>query len=94
LTVDWLSSNMKEKSGICGALIFFCMTINIRFHNTPLNGVRIFSYVQTKKDGRKKHILISATERKQSAILLLESQKPYTGTHLPFASLISSLNLP
>ena len=54
LTVDWLSSNMKEQSGICGGLIYFCMTIDIRFHSTPLNGVRAVSYIQTKEptDGR------------------------------------------
>jgi len=39
---------MKEQSGICGALIYFSVTINIRLNNTPFNCVRVVSYVQKK----------------------------------------------
>jgi len=34
---------MKEQSGIYGSLIYLCLIINIRFHSTQLNGVRVFS---------------------------------------------------
>jgi len=71
---------MKEQIGICGALIHFCLSNVIKLHKTPLNGVRVVSYVQTneRKDGRSEQFLIHKTERK-SAILSLESQMPYPG---------------
>jgi len=53
-------------------LIYFCLTVNITIHNTPLNGVRVFSYVQQRTDGRMEQIVTSATERKQTVILSRE----------------------
>jgi hypothetical protein len=95
LTVGELSSNMKEQSGICGSLNYFCLSNVISFRNTMLNDVRVVSYVQTneRKDGKAEQFLIPKTERK-SVILSLESQMPYTGTNLPLASVLERLNCP
>jgi len=83
---------MKEQIGICGALIYFCLSNVISFHNTPLNGVRVVSYVQTneRKDGRAEQFLIPENERK-SVILSLESQMPYPGTNFTSMSCVHTV---
>jgi hypothetical protein len=47
-----------------GALIYFCLSNLISFHNTPLNGVQVVLYVQTneRKDGRAEQFLIPKTK--------------------------------